>query len=301
MKNYECSFCNILLEDPVECIKCQNNFCQMHIAYLNDKCPICNVIPFKCRKNVWLKKRIEKRDFSYKCNICEYEGDQNSFLEHLVENHKNELIEKFNSNNNNKTAQDNLEDKVKIYKKANNQNTPNQNNQNTPSQNNQSKQINQKKQNLNSKTPNDNNRNSKNKNIITKENKQIIYKTPQNYKINKVDLYYCGKFNEKIKCNCCSDHICRKGNCLCVNCMKYNFQTYKLQKGELFNKAGLKAKLTKGSYYCGCNFDTIIKNQVGQKFIKHSQCEFIQHPSYPCKDCKILNKFQDIYNAYIFT
>ena len=105
-------------------------------------------------------------------------------------------------------------------------------------------------------------------------------------------LYYCGNINELINCDCCPDHICKKGNCFCVNCMKKNCQIFKLREDELINRAGRLAKLFKGNYYCGKQYEAIIVNVIGRKFKKASQC---QYPSEPCQDCKVLTKFKNVY------
>ena len=152
--------------------------------------------------------------------------------------------------------------------------------------------------------------------IIKKKEEEILQNThrnfqPKNYnhivKNQKIDnkefipnplscdrniIDYCGKPNELITCNCCPDHICKPGNCLCVNCMRRNINKFNLQNGELINRAGKIAKLCKGNYFCGAEYDKIIKNIVGIEFKKHSKCKL---PFDSCDDCKVLNKFKLLY------
>lgn len=353
MENFECSICCKAFEDPVECLNCNNNFCKSHISGFNNKCPLCNNSPFKYRLNVWLKRTISNIDFSYKCICCQFEGDQNAFWAHLIENHKNNIISKFNANNKKenkeiKTSQLTKEvsnslnlDKVFIenaqmsitlnsQNDVNNQNpnqikyqyqTPYQNPeqnqnqiqnpyQNNPNQNiypnfsqinkNNSGEINNKFF-TNTINPPSTQRNYPNMQTLgesslpnfSKENKTKEFTNAPPPSTERNALYYCGNYNELIKCNCCKDHICKKGNCLCVKCMKRNIQKFRLQDDELINRAGRKAKLFKGSYFCGCEYDSIIKNVIGRQFKKHSQCKF---PFVPCDDCKVLTKFQNLYH-----
>ena len=109
-----------------------------------------------------------------------------------------------------------------------------------------------------------------------------------NQEYKRIDENNCEHKNKDIKCECCPDHICKKGNCLCVKCMRDNLFKLKLVNGELINRAGRIAKFIKGHYYCGCQYESIDENCKKRKIKK---CEY----SEPCNDCKVLTKFRNIY------
>ena len=113
------------------------------------------------------------------------------------------------------------------------------------------------------------------------------------------NLYYCNEKNKKINCKCClPSQICRLGNCLCVDCMKYNVGLFNLEKGELFNKAGRIARPENGEYCCGATFNLSIKNSVGGSCPVKKQCSLANN--FCCDECKILNNYKDIYLKYVY-
>lgn len=316
MENFECSICLEKFDDPIECVKCHNNFCRKHVKGFKNTCPICKINPFNFRENIWLSRTLSNIDYSYKCSLCTYEGDKNSFWSHLIENHKNEIIQHYNSNNNSN------KNKSKHTKEENNKNNilpdnqrnfqPERNNQ-TPEIFNESKEDNNifnNNNNVQNKYPDFNQFNQSNSNKkSTNNNTKPPYTHRQiypndNQRVNPVkeftnrpptdrnNIQYCGNRNESIKCNCCPDHICKRGNCLCVRCMNFNINNLNLKKDELINRAGRIARPFKGSYYCECQYEDIITNVVGLQFKKQSQCRY---PLESCKDCKVLNKFKNIY------
>ena len=135
---------------------------------------------------------------------------------------------------------------------------------------------------------------SNNYNINYENEPQIKKNTIQRYKSLDDDnkFYYCGKINELIKCECCPDHICKKGNCFCVKCMRKNLYKLNLVNGELINRAGKVAKFIKGNYYCGSQYESIFENINHITFRNTTKCEY---PSVSCNNCKVLNKFRNIY------
>lgn len=313
MENFECSICLEKFEEPIECVTCNNNFCKKHVKGFKNTCPICKESPFNFRDNIWLSRTIANIDYSFKCSLCTYVGDKNSFWSHLIESHKNEIIQHFNANNNsNEKNKNNKNDKKNKIIVNNQRNFQQENNNRTPeiinlinndSRNNNYINNNNISQN---KYPDYNQLNQKNEIKISNNNIRPSTQR-QNYQISKQrnekgftnlppnernTIHYCEGPNESIRCDCCSDHICKRGNCLCVRCMNYNIKNLKLQKGELINKAGRRAKPFKGSYYCECQYEEIITNVVGLQFKKQSQCHY---PFESCKDCKVLNKFKNIY------
>ena len=94
-KTFECSICFEKFKNPVECTSCHNNFCKEHVSNFR-ACPLCKKKPFIFNENVWLKREIENIDFC-KCTICDFESDKNAFFLHLIEKHKDKIIDKFNS------------------------------------------------------------------------------------------------------------------------------------------------------------------------------------------------------------
>ena len=316
MESFECSICFEKFDKPIECVDCHNNFCRKHVEGFRNTCPFCKISPFNFRENIWLSRTIANIDYSYKCSLCEYEGDKISFWSHLIENHKNEIIQQYNANDNSKNknkSDDKNRNKIFVDSQRNfmpekNNQTPEvfnsiNNNYNEDSNNNYNSnnnvqkkypdfgQFNQiTKSNINNMKPPYTHRNiypidNQKKNPV----KEFTNKPPQT---DRTNIQYCGNKNESIKCNCCPDHICKRGNCLCVRCMKININNFKLKKGELINRAGRISRPFKGSYYCECQYEEIITNVIGLQFKKQSQCHY---PSESCKDCKVLNAFKDIY------
>ena len=324
MESFECSICLEKFKDPIECLACHNNFCRKHVEGFKNICPICKKSPFNFRENIWLSRTLANIDYSFKCSLCLYEGDKNSFWSHLIESHKNEIIQHFNTNknsnnSNSRNKNENIEKtKFKLFEDNNRNYQPkiNQAPEINNSINNNSKGDNKidnynvqniypdyNKFNKTTKTSINNNSNNYNNNIPPP------YTHRQNYPINnqnisqmnnftnpqptdRNNIIYCGNINNSIRCNCCPDHICKRGNCLCVRCMKNNINNLKLKNGELINRSGRIARLFKGSYYCECKYEETITNVIGLKFKKQSQCHY---PLESCKDCKVLNRFKNIY------
>ena len=346
MENFECSICFETFHEPIECLTCHNNFCRKHFEGYKNECPICKTSPFKSTENLWLKNQIEKLEFIYRCSICDFKGDKNSFWSHLIDYHKDEIIQHYNKNEQSNQNYNNHINNSNLNKDMKKNNVKSfQNNQNNIKNDNNV----EKNNNINNKYPNYNpnyfnNKNNNNNynnnpyfnqeeiqgNVLNKRNignnisksyilnqNNIQFPPPQthrnipnnvqkqkfehampNQNNNKIPsltdrkIYHCGKKNELINCDCCPDHICKEGNCLCVNCMKKNRQILKLRESELINKAGKIAKLFKGNYYCDKQYEAVIVNIIGKKFKKPSQCRY---PSEPCEDCKSLIRFKDIY------
>ena len=290
MENFECSICYSKFEDPIECLKCNNNFCRAHVSGFKNRCPLCKNTPFKYRDNKWLSRAIENVE-TYKCILCKYEGDENAFWSHLIECHRKEIIKQYNENS---------ESKSMMKQNQNNKNNGNSSNQDEPdfpsineigingnlNLNNFEENSNNSRFNLQNDNPSNSSQSHRDfpkRSLPGEKNSELI-------KSNK--LHYCKKNNELIKCDCCPDHVCRRGNCLCVKCMKYNIKKLNLEKGALINRAGNISLPFKEKYFCGKNYEMIFENVVGLKFKKESTCKY---PYDPCNDCKVLTKFKDIY------
>ena len=129
-------------------------------------------------------------------------------------------------------------------------------------------------------------------NVIKKGHVNNPFTSRTNNNINLLNnLYFCNSRNNDIKCDCCKDHICKVGNCMCVSCMRKNVQNFGLREGELINKSGRIAKIDKGDFYCGCQFEEVYTNVMGKEFRNIKQCKYYSQ----CNDCKILKKFMKEY------
>ena len=125
MQNFECFLCREILKTPFECPNCNNNFCKVHIPKLQ-QCPKCNKKnqPYEYIQNFSLENIINNYEFSckngcgfkcfgpfalenhlnqciynnqIKCVLCPFKGNEEAFWNHLVENHKKQIINQFGS------------------------------------------------------------------------------------------------------------------------------------------------------------------------------------------------------------
>ena len=121
---------------------------------------------------------------------------------------------------------------------------------------------------------------------------------PPSKSVNQnLEMFYCNKKNELIKCDCCGpEHICRKGNCMCGRCMYQNLMARGLRDKELINKAGKIAKCVLGEYHCGAKFRDVIIDEIGEK---KKVIRICQKPFF-CEECKILNKYKDEYLKFLY-
>ena len=328
MENYQCDVCYERYENPVQCLKCKANFCQKHIN--SDKsCPICKNYLFNFKDNIIINTSNINFDSNYKCTVCGFEsGDKNTFLRHIYDNHQDEIIAYFNHKTiqNKDINQSNKDQKISNVKPSSNMNSSSYNYNSENQIQNSNQQIINKAKNKNPQI----HRNSKYKrtniypgNINMKKNinpnqkyNRNIQKSINPFQDNNINMkksinssqdnstnnnnikqiYYCGKKNELIKCECCPDHICKKGNCLCVNCMKINFDQLNLSENQLINRAGNIAELYRGAFFCGQEYESIIINIAHRKFRNLRKCEY---PYESCDDCKVLTQFSNIYNGFI--
>ena len=286
MENYQCDFCLERYEDPVQCLKCNAKFCKKHINSDNI-CPCCKCYTFNSKENNMINTSNLNLDLKYKCNVCGlgFGEDKNAFLIHIIDNHKEEIINYFNDKSiQNKVI--NQSKKAQImsnFISINNKNTSKSNCNSINQSINNNQQINNKPKFINLPTQ----RNNGGRNM----KKSMNQNQSMNNNINR-KIYRCGKRNELIKCECCPDHICKEGNCLCVNCMKINIVQFKLSKNQLINKAGRIAEYFRGSFFCGQEYESIIDSITHRKFRNLIKCEY---PSESCNDCKVLTKFCRIY------
>ena len=95
MENYQCELC--LERYVVQCLNCKGKFCSKHIKS-EDKCPKCECYPFNYKENTMINTSTLNFDSRYKCNVCGnvFGGDKNAFLLHIIDKHKDEIINRFN-------------------------------------------------------------------------------------------------------------------------------------------------------------------------------------------------------------
>ena len=309
-----CIVCSQNLKEPVECDYCFENFCKEHIKSLKN-CPSCNA-SLNYHKNNGLIKILEEQENErinkmiksddnnvYQCNICSFEGIPDHLIFHLAQEHKKQLLEIFGikkENNNflNLPISKEKEEEKKEEKEEEKEEEDSLDNNSEPKNddklsyniNNEECIIPLRKQ--NSEKIEDLHLINLSKTERESQKKEIKYINQSYFK----QLYYCGKKNELINCKCCSpEHKCINGNCLCVKCMRYNVKKLNLKNKELINKAGRIAKLDREQYHCGIKFNKYIKNEVGKLMPIKNFCSM----NFTCDECLILNKYKDIYLAYI--
>lgn len=126
-ENFMCSISMEILDDPVCCVKCINNFCKKCAKQLK-QCPFCKASPFKFEENRQLKRLLanltfvcpnncgkvfksEKErdehvlncDFSpFQCSFCDkLLKSEDMFWIHLVDEHKTNIIQTHNKKDKN--------------------------------------------------------------------------------------------------------------------------------------------------------------------------------------------------------
>jgi len=119
----------------------------------------------------------------------------------------------------------------------------------------------------------------------------ILKSLSRGYKYyKKEDLIYCGK-NNHIKCNCCKNHLCIPGNCMCFDCMNLNKKYHKINIKYLINKKGRVCKFDK-CFNCNICYKIIHKDSDGNMYSRIKNCV---NKNKICDDCKILNKIYGYY------
>ena len=127
-KEYICPFCNDFFNNPRECGHCHQNYCLLcieKIKLFNGKCPKCDkYIKKNLFENKYLISLLEKIKFycpdcgkmyqkyyefnehiktphnnNFKCKFCFFDtNDEKYFIDHLLLNHKLDLLSIMNSN-----------------------------------------------------------------------------------------------------------------------------------------------------------------------------------------------------------
>ena len=340
-----CPICEDCLNEPYECKNCHTCFCKKCInrnkycinCKKNDffpnqglkkileqlifPCLNCNKV-FKTIKE--LENHIDKKDYEKnKCILCSEEFDYLNFYNHIIQKHKNHLIEIFDSKSLYNKGQ-----KVISLKKSFNLSNYSDNNiynnidtksikksfSNIMPENNREDliisvepimQLNSNESNIISGNIIDIKQQNKNKTDIDFNYSNSIKYNSNNFDANQKknnkefesaiqlpNLHYCNQ--PKGICKNCSSRICKEGNCFCLGCMEYNVKNQKLKKGELINKKGRLAKKYNGVYYCNIGFIEETQTYNGPISLQIKCCSLTN-----CKECKDLNKISKQYEEFI--
>ena len=125
--NLNCSICYGILRDPIECIHCTINYCRECVnktkdsnkkKNLPDLCPLCKK-EWKLKENTIFRDLLTKQIKSicsickkpyinleehkpkckeYKCKVCEKKFYTDDFMRHLMNSHKQIVLNLSNSN-----------------------------------------------------------------------------------------------------------------------------------------------------------------------------------------------------------
>ena len=132
------------------------------------------------------------------------------------------------------------------------------------------------------------------KDFINQENREIkkLENIPPKCKYyKKYDLFYCFE-KTNIDCNCCPDHICKPGNCMCKDCMTINLKLHRLKPYYSINKEKRACKYTNKSFRCHSKYIKITEKENGNKIINESFC----HGEFPpCPACQETTKIMEYY------
>jgi len=132
------------------------------------------------------------------------------------------------------------------------------------------------------------------KDFINKENKEIknLENIPPKSKYyKKYDLFYCFE-KTNIDCNCCPEHICKPGSCMCKDCMIINLKYHNLKSYFSINKEKRACKYTNKSFRCHNKYLKITEKANGNKMINESFC----HGDFPpCPACEETTKIMEYY------
>ena len=338
----DCPICEDILNDPYECKNCHSCYCRKCIRNNCDKCKkndffsnqglkkIVEQINFPCFNcNTVFKTRKELKNHKHRneyeknlCILCKKTFDYSQFYFHIIQQHRNHLIEIFDS----KSLYNKGEQKINSLRSFNQtsflENRSNNINSKTirlskcdiseikdedsiisveplryPNYIDDKKMISGNLINIKpspNKTDIDNNViDSKTENIIPNNfNSQKRNNKSKESPIQLSNLHYCNQ--PKGICQYCSSTICKEGNCFCLGCMEYNVKNKKLKKGELINKKGRLAKKYNGIYYCNIEFIKETQTYNGPISL-NMNCSSLTN----CKDCIELNAICKQYEDFI--
>ena len=339
----DCPICEDILNDPIECKNCHTCYCRKCIKnncynckkndffsnkglkkiveQINFPCFNCNKV-FKTRKE--LKNHKDRNEYEKNlCILCKKALDYPEFYFHIIQQHRNHLIEIFDS----KSLYNKGEQKINSLRslnqsnygekeRSNNFNSKNitisypnipENNEDEdsiisiePLRNNKGdikiisgkvrdiKHINKNRTDIDNNIIDSTTKNNIPNNFYPQERNNKLKDSP----IQLSNLHYCNQ--PKGICKNCSSRICKEGNCFCLGCMEYNFKNKKLKKGELINKKGRLAKKYNGIYYCNIEFIKETQTYNGPISL-NMNCSSLTN----CKDCIELNAICKQYEDFI--
>ena len=298
---FTCMIHDGILNDPVTCQDCNNNFCNQcanDSKKRKDNCPYCGHNPFNFERNNTLKtiinsmilicskcgkkfpqsQEMEYEDhigkcLKYFCSLCkETFYDKIDFSNHIYKDdyHINYLAKKFDSNSN--QNQDSLYGIIAgIYQ--------------DPSQPRHYLNLLNKARKVDL---------SREQNINFENADSLIRKkinVPKECLLNiEMDLFFCYK-KTNLNCKCCIEHICKPGCCLCKRCMNLNKEYHGLKMHYLINRAGRAARYSKRHFHCYCKYIKQVKNDNGNIFNNKFYCGDITY----CPPCQNLDDLMDDY------
>jgi hypothetical protein len=288
LESLKCPVCLDYAEEPMECQFCNHIFCKNCIIGSDQSkvkitlCPMCRkesnykesafakrllgnlpiACPNDCSTNISrneLKGHLTKcPNKNYSCNIveCNYQGKKLDFIQHIVSQHENDILNKFDKFSGQNTQ--------KLYI-------------NTPSI--QSSQLPLEKE-INFNLLEIDDSNAINSNNSFKNSKGDLVS------VGQTGIFYCTKrlgFN----CGCCDGNCGPDNGCCCKACMDLNIHIRNLPKGNMVNKEGRVAKWTRCSYFCGVEYEKETKNIFKKIFKKKIICEY---PNDSCQECHVLTR-----------
>ena len=114
---------------------------------------------------------------------------------------------------------------------------------------------------------------------------------PKSKYYKKYDLFYCFE-KTNIDCQCCPEHICKPGSCLCKDCMKINLKYHGLKSYFCINKEKRACKYSNKFFRCHFKYLKISVTENGNNIVNESFC----HGFFPaCPACQETTKLMEYY------
>ena len=101
----------------------------------------------------------------------------------------------------------------------------------------------------------------------------------------EMNLFFCYRNNN------ITNKLCKKGNLMCLDCMKTNQKYYSLKKHYLINSAGRACKYNYGACHCYCNFNRKFTDSNDNVFFSKYKCQ----GKNTCLSCQEITKYIEFY------
>ena len=101
----------------------------------------------------------------------------------------------------------------------------------------------------------------------------------------EMNLFYCYRNNN------ITNKLCKKGNLMCLDCLKTNQKYYGLKKHYLINSAGRACKYNYGACHCYCNFNRKFTDSNDNVFFSKYKCQ----GKNTCLSCQEITKYIEFY------